>query len=294
MDTDNNYLSALVASALAEDLGDRGDITTDLVVPKSLRAEAAVTARATGVVAGLAVARLVFEQMDRDLEPNSAFNDGDRVRPGDDVFTVSGKAGSIMTAERTALNFLGRLSGIATLTAAFVRRVTGTGTAILDTRKTTPGLRCLEKEAVRAGGGVNHRFGLFDQVLIKDNHIRAAGGVTEAVELARSGLKQSGIIIEVEVETLPDLRRAIAAGADRVLLDNMPLQRIRRAVETRDALAASGGRRVDLEVSGGVTLRRTADLARTGVDQISIGALTHSAPSLNFSMNVVRTWDEGR
>jgi len=286
-------LQEIIDRALAEDLGERGDITTRLVVEPSKLGVAVVTAGDDGVVAGLEAAERTFTTVDGDLVVRCRLRDGEPVRRGDGVMEVEGRVASILTAERPALNFLMRLSGIATMTRALVRETGDSGTVILDTRKTTPGLRILEKAAVRAGGGMNHRFGLYDMVLIKDNHLAAAGGVEEAVRRAREGLSRLGLDleIEVEVENLRELRRAILAGADRVLLDNVSPALVRRAVAVRDELAERTGRRVPLEVSGGVTRNWVGKLAQQGLDFISSGALTHSAPSLNFSLGLVRVED---
>ncbi len=263
---------------LAEDIG-HGDLTTRLVTPPGARAIAVVLAREAGVLCGLPVASLVFAELDPACTVEALVAEGEPVQPDQVVARVRGTLASILSAERLALNLLQRLSGIATLTRRYVEAVAGTGVAILDTRKTTPGLRALEKYAVRVGGGRNHRFGLFDGILIKDNHIRAAGGVAAAVQRARARAPHP-LRIEVEVTTLAELEEAIAAGADWVLLDNMDLESIRTAVER-----AAG--RVKLEVSGGVTLERVRAIAETGVDAISVGALTHSARALDLSLELV-------
>jgi nicotinate-nucleotide pyrophosphorylase (carboxylating) len=260
--------------ALAEDVG-AGDLTTRLVVPPGARATAVIEQRAAGVPAGLEVAREVFLRVDPELEFTSLPGGTGWREPGP-LAEVTGAAGSILTGERTALNFLGRLGGVATLTARFVRAVEGTGARILDTRKTTPGLRDLEKDAVRAGGATNHRLGLYDAVLIKENHSALAGGVGEATRLALAGAPE-GIAVEVECSTLEEVEQALAAGASRLLLDNMDRAGLRRAVE----LVAG---RADTEASGGVTLETVRQVAETGVDWISVGALTHSAPALDVSL----------
>ncbi len=267
-----------VRAWLAEDVG-HGDLTTRLLAPPGARATAVVLAREAGVLCGLPVAALVFAELDPTCRVEALAAEGEPVQPGQVVARVEGALASVLAAERLALNLLQRLSGIATLTRRYVEAVAGTGVAILDTRKTTPGLRALEKYAVRVGGGRNHRFGLFDGILIKDNHIRAAGGVTAAVQRARDQAPHP-LRVEVEVTTLAELEEAIAAGADWVLLDNMDLQTIRAAVER-----AAG--RVKLEVSGGVTLEQVRAIAETGVDAISVGALTHSARALDLSLELV-------
>lgn len=233
--------------------------------------------RAQGVLAGIEVCGKVFCTLDRTLRFQALRSDRALLRPGDKVARIQGPARSILTAERTALNFLCQLSGIATLTNRYVQAVKATRTLILDTRKTTPGWRALEKYAVRCGGGHNHRFGLYDMVLAKDNHIVAAGSVTEVLKRCRS----TGLPVEVEVKTLAELREALAAGARLIMLDNMTLAQMRRAVK----LTAG---RAQLEASGGMTLRRVTQVARAGVDRISVGALTHSAPALDFSLDLVR------
>ena len=268
----------VVATALAEDMG-AGDVTGEALIDRGLRYRARVLAKEAGVVSGLDAATAVFETLASDVEVRRRAHDGDRVPAGRTVvLEVEGPAWAVLAGERTALNLLGHLSGIASLTRQFVDAVAGTGATILDTRKTTPGLRVLEKYAVRCGGGTNHRVGLFDGVLIKDNHLRAAGGISSAVRRARQS--SSGLPVEVEAETLDEVREALAAGADRILLDNMPLPRLREAV------ALVGGR-CSLEASGGVTLATVRAIAETGVDFISVGALTHSAPSLDVSLEVL-------
>ena len=278
----------LIRRALAEDLGRGGDLTTDAVVPADARARARVVSRANGVVAGLAPASTVFRLLDDSVEVVPEVADGDRVGDGSVLLTLAGPARPILTGERTALNLLGRLSGIATLTRAFVDAVAGSGARVACTRKTTPGLRMLEKYAVRCGGGVNHRFGLDDAVLIKDNHLAAAGGVGVALERVRAAVGHT-VKVEVEVDTLEQLREALEAGPDAVLLDNMPPETLRRAV------AMVAGRAVT-EASGGITLATAAAIAATGVDLLSVGALTHSAPSLDVSLEleeVVGEWGSG-
>ncbi len=260
---------------LAEDMGD-GDRTTNAVVPAEARCHANVLMKEPGVVCGLDAIRQVFEALDPEVHLTMVTRDGDRITPGV-VGTLEGPARSILTGERLALNLLGRLSGIATLTQRYVDAVAGTGTVILDTRKTTPGLRGAEKWAVRCGGGTNHRMGLHDALLIKDNHLLFAPGFGAAIEAARG----AGLPVEVECDTLDQVQDALAAGADRILLDNMSLPHL------RDAVTLVGGR-VPLEASGGVTLETVADIAHTGVDCISVGALTHAARSLDVSMEVLR------
>jgi nicotinate-nucleotide pyrophosphorylase (carboxylating) len=267
-------LSELIDRALAEDLGD-GDLTTAAVVPAGARARARIEQKAPGVAAGLGVAEKVFERVDPELRWHARAPEGEWRESGL-LAEVAGSAASILAAERVALNFLGRLSGIATLTARYVRAVEGSGVRILDTRKTTPGLRALEKQAVRTGGGVSHREGLYDAILVKENHATTAGGVGEASRLALAGAP-AGVQVEVECATLDEVRAALEAGVARLLLDNMALETLREAV-------ALVGRRAELEASGGITLETIRAVAETGVDFISVGALTHSAPALDVSL----------
>jgi nicotinate-nucleotide pyrophosphorylase (carboxylating) len=262
-----------VARALAEDVGD-GDVTTEATVPAGARARALISQKAPGVIFGIALAEQTFRQLDPEVQTERLAEEGRWRDPGP-VLGIEGLARAILTGERTALNFLQRLSGIATLTAAYVRAVEGTGAVILDTRKTTPGLRALEKAAVAAGGGVNHRTGLHDAILIKENHAALAGGVGEAVRRGRAAAPQ--LPLEVECRTLEEVDQALAAGAQRILLDNMTLVELRAAVERV-------GGRAELEASGGVTLQTVGEIARTGVNSVSVGALTHSAPALDLSL----------
>jgi nicotinate-nucleotide pyrophosphorylase (carboxylating) len=266
-------LNSLVASALAEDVGDR-DATTLTTVGEEKRAEATISQKAAGVVYGFDAAEETFRQLDPAIEIERLAPEGEW-REGGPVLRITGSARAILTGERTALNFLQRLSGVATLTAKAVREVEGTGARILDTRKTTPGLRALEKAAVAAGGGTNHRAGLYDAILIKENHAALAGGVGEAVRKARAGAP--GLPLEVEARNLSEVDDALAAGAERILLDNMSV------AELREAAAHVGGR-AELEASGGVTLGTLREIASTGVQFVSVGALTHSAPALDLSL----------
>jgi len=266
-----------VASALAEDLGLAGDITTDATVGAAATALAVISARKDGVVSGLVLAEAAFRALDDAVDFKAHVRDGAAVTPGTKIASISGSARAILTAERVALNFMGRMSGIATLTRAYVDAVAGTDAAIVDTRKTTPGLRAFEKYAVRCGGGGNHRTGLFDAILIKDNHIVAAGGAAQAVKAARAHAGHL-VKIEVEVDTLDQLRDVLALGPDAVLLDNMTLGELRQAVAMTDG-------RVLLEASGGVSLDSVGAIAETGVDLISVGGLTHSAPVLDLGLD---------
>ncbi|HEY7357682.1 MAG TPA: carboxylating nicotinate-nucleotide diphosphorylase [Ktedonobacterales bacterium] len=272
--------TALIARALEEDIG-FGDVTTLCTVPSGRTLTATIIARQAGVIAGLEVAAAVFRAVDAALHIELLVADGAAVTPAARVARIEGNARSILTAERTALNFLGRLCGIATLTARCVAAIAGTRAAIIDTRKTTPGLRALEKYAVRVGGGRNHRFGLDDGILIKDNHIAAAGGIGPAIAGARQGAPHL-LKIEVECETLDQVREALAAGADVMLLDNMNVGQQREAV----ALIRQHDARILIEASGniGTNPERLAAVAATGVDFISLGALTHSAPNFDLSL----------
>ena len=269
-------LERIVHAALAEDIG-AGDVTTDATVPEDAVGRAELIVKERGVVCGLRAAELTVRALDPEIQFEVLASDGDLLAEAPTmVGRVSGSERAILTGERVALNFLGRLSGIATLTRRYVDAIEGTGAAVLDTRKTTPGLRALEKHAVAAGGGRNHRFGLDDAVLVKDNHLRAAGSIEAAVELVRAA---TDLPIEVECDTPAQVREALAAGVDAILLDNMTLERLREAV----ALVAGRAR---LEASGGVTLDTIRAIAETGVDEISVGALTHSARALDVSLEL--------
>ena len=267
-----------VRAALLEDLGRAGDITSQATIPAAAQAHAVIAARKPGVIAGLPLAARAFALMDPALVFEALAEDGAAVMPGAVVARVSGPARGLLGAERVALNYLGRLSGIASLTALYVAKVAHTKARICCTRKTTPGLRALEKYAVRCGGGMNHRFGLDDAVLIKDNHIAVAGGVAAALRAAKAYVGHL-IRIEIEVDTLAQLREVLDEGADVVMLDNMGLPMLREAV------ALIGGR-MRSEASGGVDLHTVADIAETGVDLISVGALTHSASVLDLGLDI--------
>ncbi len=276
------YLRRAVAAALEEDLG-AGDVTSAACVPAAQRCGFAIKSKASGILAGMGAAREVFRRVDPQLRFAACKRDGDHVAPGDIIADGEGLTRSVLAAERTALNFLQQLSGVATLTAQFVAKVAETGARIVDTRKTVPGLRLLQKQAVRAGGGHNHRLGLYDAVLIKNNHITAAGGVAEAVRAARDSTGHM-VKIEVEVRTHEELQEALAAGADVIMLDNMDVEQMREAVRTVTWGGQSRGRRALVEASGGVSLDNVAEIAATGVDLISVGALTHSAPALDMHL----------
>jgi len=268
-------LERVVQAALGEDVG-AGDVTTEATVDQDALGAAELLVREPGVVCGLGVAEAVFRALDPEVGFERLVEEGAIVDRPTPVALVTGPERAILTGERTALNFLGRLSGVATLTRRYVDAVAGTGVAILDTRKTTPGLRALEKHAVACGGGCNHRFGLDDAVLVKDNHLRAAGSVHEAVERVRA---TTDLPVEIECDTLEQVTEALAAGADAILLDNMTPDEVRAAV------GLAGGR-ARLEASGGVTLENVRAIAETGVDEISVGALTHSARSLDVSLEL--------
>lgn len=263
--------------ALREDIGN-GDITTNLTVPANKKASARIIAKEDGIICGLSIARLVFQSVDRTIEFSEKIKDGKAVKKGDVVAIVKGPARGILTAERTALNFLQRLSGIATLTSKFVKTA-GKNVKVLDTRKTTPGLRILEKYAVKIGGGFNHRIGLFDAALIKDNHISVAGGLKKAVDLAKKKYDR----IEVEAKTLRQVREAIEAGVSRIMLDNMSVSDIKRSVQ----LVRRSKSKIEIEVSGGITLNNIRDIAGTGAEYVSVGAITHSAPALDINLRVI-------
>jgi len=269
-------LEQLVDQALAEDVG-TGDVTTEATVDADARAVARIVQKAPGVIFGLDAAEATFRALDPDAQFQREVDEGLWREEGAPVLTVTGRARALLTGERTALNFLARLSGVATAAARGVRAISGTRAQLLDTRKTTPGLRVLEKAAVRAGGGVNHRAGLYDYVLIKENHIDMAGGVTAAVQRARAAAPTLGL--EVECRTPEEVDEALEAGATRLLLDNMTPDQMRAIVE-------HVGDRAELEASGGITLDNVREYAESGVHWISLGALTHSAPALDLSLLV--------
>jgi len=277
---DPEHITDAVRRFLAEDVG-TGDVTTSLFVPAAAKAQARLVARQTCVVAGLDVAREVFRQLDPAVAFEAGVADGETVESGTVVARVSGPAAPILTGERTALNILQRLSGVATITRRFVDATAGTGASVSDTRKTTPGLRMLEKYAVRAGGGRNHRIGLFDAALIKDNHLAAAGGVGPA--LADLNRLQPGVPVQIEVDALDQLREALRLGARAVLLDNMSPAIVAEAV--RIVRASPGGAACWIEASGGITLDNVRAYALAGVDTISVGALTHSAPCVDLALD---------
>lgn len=273
----SKHIEKLIAMALEEDIGP-GDVTTDHLVPPDAVGKGAIVAKEDLIIAGLKVARRVFQCIDADIRFQSEFQDGDRIEKGGTVVTLSGRLAALLTGERTALNFLQRLSGIATNVGSYVTLLENKKVQLLDTRKTTPGWRELEKYAVRIGGGANHRMGLYDAVLIKDNHIAAGGGIAAAVKRIITEVGPS-MTIEVETTNLEEVREALDAGAHIIMLDNMDLDQIKTAVKLVNG-------RAKLEVSGGITRDHLADLADTGIDYISSGALTHSARAVDLSMRI--------
>jgi len=274
----SNEILDCIRRALTEDIG-TGDATTDAIVPPDATMRGQIIAKQDGIIAGLDVARAAYQLLDSDVDFAAQVADGSRVTKGGILALVSGRTSSLLTAERTALNFLGRMSGIATLTRQFVDAVAGTRAVILDTRKTAPGLRLVDKLAVKLGGGGNHRIGLYDMILIKDNHIDYAGGIEEAVRRARA--YDSGLPIEVEARSVADVNVALSLGVERILLDNMSVEQMSEAV------ALTNGR-AKLEASGNVTLETVRRIAETGVDFISVGALTHSAKVFDVSFDYIK------
>jgi nicotinate-nucleotide pyrophosphorylase (carboxylating) len=276
----------LVKRALEEDLGRVGDITTDNTIPSFSKSSAAIVARKEGVVAGLPFVETAFKMLDSTVEINILKEDSSPIKAGDTIAEISGSSRAILSGERTALNFLGHLSGIATTTREIVEIVEDTGVKIACTRKTTPGLRSAEKYAVSMGGGSNHRFGLDDAVMIKDNHIAVIGNITDAVKQIRAKIGHM-VMVEVEADTLEQFEECLALdGIDAVLLDNMTTDELRKAVEMRDLeLEKNRGKRLVLEASGGVTISTVREIAETGVDLISLGWLTHSSPSIDFGLD---------
>jgi nicotinate-nucleotide pyrophosphorylase (carboxylating) len=270
-----NGIDKIIENALAEDIH-TGDITTLSILPKPRRMRARLVAKEPLVLAGIAVAQRVFVKLDPAVQFQAEFADGAQLKVGDVIAWIEGDAASLLQGERVSLNLLQRMSGIATQTAAYVKEIEGTGARVVDTRKTTPGLRVLEKYAVRVGGGTNHRTGLYDGVLIKENHISAAGGILEAVRLAREYIPHT-LKIEVETETLDEVNQALQAGADIIMLDNMSCEQMTQAVQVI-------AKRALVEASGGVNLKTIRAIAETGVDIISVGALTHSVPAADISM----------
>lgn len=279
MNFENNskIIQQTIDFALEEDIGS-GDITSQLIIPKELQIKGDVLVKENGVLAGLKVAKQVFETVDKNIKFIPVIKDGSKINKGDIAANVSGNAISILSAERTALNFMQRMSGIATMTNSICEKIKGTKIKILDTRKTAPGLRLFDKWAVSLGGGKNHRFGLYDMVLIKSNHIRVSKSIADAVEKIKSN-NLKNLLIEIEVSNLKQLEEALSTGVDIIMLDNMKLEEIKQAVKIVKG-------RVKLEISGGVNENNIADLAKTGVDYISIGALTHSVKALDISLKI--------
>lgn len=274
----NEYLiDKIITLAIEEDV-EKGDVTTNSLVPESTLAVAEMTAKADGVISGIYIARMVFERFDKNIRWLPSTTEGGRVKKGDSIVRIEGSYRALLTGERTALNILQRMSGIATATSNYVKELEGSATQLLDTRKTAPGMRILDKIAVRAGRGTNHRMGLYDLALIKDNHIKVAGGITEAVKEVRA--YAPGIKVEVEVTTLEETKEAVTAGADIIMLDNMSNEMMEAAVKLIDGRAKT-------EASGNMTIGRLKGVAATGVDYISVGALTHSVTALDISMNIV-------
>jgi len=268
----------LIEIALSEDIGE-GDITTESLVPASINRKAMMVSKADGVIAGLQVAEMVFRKLDKNLVWNPIFNDGDRIKKGDRLVEFYGTYRSLLTGERTALNFLQRMSGIATISAIFADELNGTGCQVLDTRKTLPGFRLLDKYSVRMGGASNHRTGLFDMVMIKDNHIKVAGGISKAIHIVRQK-NDGGMIIEVETTTLDEVKEALDSGADIIMLDNMSIEIMREAVRLINGKSKT-------EASGNVNLSKLKEIASTGVDFISAGVLTHSVTALDISQKII-------
>ncbi len=275
---DWDKIDSIIKNALNEDVGS-GDITTDTIFPPDAKCEAQIIAKEKGIIAGIPIAKRVFQELDPEVSFSRNSNDGDRVTPGQEILRIKATVRAVLTGERLALNLLQRMSGIATATSLYVDAVKGSKPKILDTRKTAPGLRVLDKYAVLAGGAQNHRFGLYDLVLIKDNHINFAGGISNAVQIVRSKY-QDEFKIEVETSTLDEVKEALSAGADIIMLDNMNISMMKEAVKMINKKALT-------EASGGITLDTIANITETGVDYISVGAITHSSPALDISLYMV-------
>ncbi len=295
---EEKYLDGLIDVALTEDVG-VGDVTTAAVVPKGRKGLAEVIARDGGVIAGLEFTQNLFKKLDKDLKIETELQDGQKIKEGEVVLTIEGELEPILRGERVALNFLGRLSGIATLTSKFVERIKGTESKILDTRKTTPGMRLLEKYAVTVGGGENHRFGLYDMILIKENHLAACGGIEAALRAARLYVDEyegqtkgrHSLKIEVEVKNTEELKEALKFSPDIIMLDNFDVEEIKEGVEIVKRSEVEKGEAPKLEVSGGVNLKNVREIAETGVDFISVGALTHSSKTLDFSLLIREVYE---
>jgi len=295
---EEKYLDGLIDVALTEDVG-VGDVTTAAVVPKGRKGLAEVIARDGGVIAGLEFTQNLFKKLEKELKIGTELQDGQKIQEGEVVLTIEGELEPILRGERVALNFLGRLSGIATLTSKFVERIKGTKSKILDTRKTTPGMRLLEKYAVTVGGGENHRFGLYDMILIKENHLAASGGIEAALRAARLYVDEyegqtkgrHSLKIEVEVKNTEELKEALKFSPDIIMLDNFEVEEIKEGVEIVKRSEVEKGEAPKLEVSGGVNLKNVREIAETGVDFISVGALTHSPKTLDFSLLIREVYE---
>ncbi|MDE5835583.1 MAG: carboxylating nicotinate-nucleotide diphosphorylase [Paramuribaculum sp.] len=281
MKENKELINDLIALAFSEDVGD-GDVTTLSTIPAEEKGKQRLIIKEEGILSGVNIARMVFEQFDPSMKMTVFIEDGSHVKPGDIAFEVEGSVRSLLQTERTMLNIMQRMSGIATITAKYQDRLKGLKTKVLDTRKTTPGMRVLEKEAVKTGGGANHRMGLHDMILIKDNHVDFAGGITKAVEAAKKYCKETGkdLKIEVEVRNTDEIKEALAAGVDRIMLDNFTPERTREAVKLINGAT-------EIESSGGITLETLRDYGECGVDYISVGALTHSVKGLDMSFKAV-------
>ncbi|MBD5241397.1 MAG: carboxylating nicotinate-nucleotide diphosphorylase [Barnesiella sp.] len=281
MKENKELINDLISLAFSEDVGD-GDVTTLSTIPAEERGKQRLIIKEEGILSGVNIARMVFEQFDPSMKMTVFIEDGSHVKPGDIAFEVEGSVRSLLQTERTMLNIMQRMSGIATITAKYQDRLKGLKTKVLDTRKTTPGMRVLEKEAVKTGGGANHRMGLHDMILIKDNHVDFAGGITKAVEAAKKYCKETGkeLKIEVEVRNTDEIKEALAAGVDRIMLDNFTPERTREAVKLINGAT-------EIESSGGITLETLRDYGECGVDYISVGALTHSVKGLDMSFKAV-------
>ncbi len=277
MKLNEKQINRVIAAALKEDIG-TGDVTTDLIITRTQKSKAYLLAKENGIIAGLAIAKKVFQKLDKNILWKNFVKEGEHVTAGTRIAEVKGTLRALLTGERTALNFLQRMSGIATITSIFVETIKGTDAKILDTRKTVPGLRLLDKYAVKIGGGTNHRIGLYDMVLIKDNHIKAAGSISNAVAKIKSGLKKK-IKIEVETTYLDEVREAVKSKVDIIMFDNMPIDTMKEAIKIT-------GEKIKTEASGNVNLQTLRAIAETGVDFISVGALTHSVKALDISMKI--------
>lgn len=281
----NSQIRNLILQALQEDIG-RGDLTSQFIVPRNQKSKAISSSKSEGILAGLAVAMLTFRLLDSRVKFKSFKKDGDKIKKGDKILKIYGKTSAILSAERTALNFLQHLSGVATFTFQFVRQIQSNKAKIYDTRKTTPLWRSLEKYAVKIGGGTNHRFGLDDMILIKDNHIKAAGSITEAVKLAKQKNKRN-VPIEIETKNLREVREALKAGVNFIMLDNFSLKNLKLAVIIIRNFEKKSKKKIKIEASGNVSLKNVRKIAQTGVDLISVGKITHSAPALDFSLKLI-------